>query len=175
MSMNGEYLRLTPTELERALGDAEWALAFAEEVQDAQEDGDVDGDGDGDVEGAPGDARWFSTDQTWHLLAYLLRRAEFPVDIVFGEVTLADEEWGYEKPRYLSPDRVRLAADALGRTTYDRLVHGVDPAELTEAEIYPLIWDSSDALDWARDVFGGLVRFFGAAAAAGHAVVLWID
>lgn len=35
MSMNGEYLRVTPAELDRALKDPEWALDLAEEIQDA--------------------------------------------------------------------------------------------------------------------------------------------
>ncbi|MFF9198307.1 YfbM family protein [Streptomyces sp. NPDC014779] len=163
MSMNGEYLRLTPAELKRALADAEWALELAEEAQDAQDE--VDG----------GEGRWFSTGQTWNLLAFLLRRVEFPVDLVFGEETLTEEDWGYGKPRYLTPERVRLAADALGRTSYDRLVHGVDPAELTAAEVYPLIWDEPAALDWARDDFGSLVEYVRGAAADGDALVLWID
>ncbi|MEU0676975.1 DUF1877 family protein [Streptomyces sp. NPDC006172] len=33
--MNGEYLRVTPAELDRALKDPEWALDLAEEIQDA--------------------------------------------------------------------------------------------------------------------------------------------
>ncbi|MCX4723141.1 DUF1877 family protein [Streptomyces sp. NBC_01306] len=36
--MNGEYLRVTPAELDRALKDPAWALDLAEEIQDAQEE-----------------------------------------------------------------------------------------------------------------------------------------
>ncbi|WP_123441617.1 DUF1877 family protein [Streptomyces sp. PanSC9] len=39
--MNGEYLRVTPEELTRALKDPEWALDLAEEIQDAQEDNET--------------------------------------------------------------------------------------------------------------------------------------
>lgn len=46
---------------------------------------------------------------------------------------------GYGPPRLLTPDQVTVAADALQRTTYDHLLHGVDPAELTRAEICPQI------------------------------------
>ncbi|WP_406071026.1 DUF1877 family protein [Streptomyces sp. NBC_01020] len=35
MSMNGEYLRVTPAELDRALKDPAWALDLADEIQDA--------------------------------------------------------------------------------------------------------------------------------------------
>ena len=38
MSMNGEYLRVTPAELDRALKDPEWALDLVDEIQDAHEE-----------------------------------------------------------------------------------------------------------------------------------------
>ncbi|MFC8587736.1 YfbM family protein [Streptomyces sp. NPDC057217] len=164
MSMNGEYLRVTPAELERALKDPEWALELAEEIQDAQEESEV-----------PVEARHFTTHQTWHLLGFLLQRFAFPVDIVHGEEPLADDDWGYGPPRYLAPDRVRLAADVLRQTTYDRLIQDVDPSELAKAEIYPRIWDSPTSLEWARDLFTPLTEFFRGAASTGHAVLIWLD
>ncbi|MFG3264603.1 MULTISPECIES: YfbM family protein [Streptomyces] len=164
MSMNGEYLRVTPGELERALADPERAWDLAAAIQDAQV---------GDP--APAEARHFTTHQTWHMLGFLLRRSAFPVDIVHGEETLLADDWGYEPPRYLTPDRVRLAADALHRTTYDQLIQGVDPSELAKAEIYPDIWDSPDSLEWAGDLFTPLTEFFRGAASTGHAMLLWID
>ncbi|MGW6832753.1 DUF1877 family protein [Streptomyces sp. NPDC054949] len=41
MSVNGEYLRVTSAELERALKDPAWALELAEETQDAQGEREV--------------------------------------------------------------------------------------------------------------------------------------
>lgn len=165
MSMNGEYLRLTPSELDQALKDPAWALDLAEEIQDAQEGSRP----------APADARHFTTHQTWDLLGFLLRRSAFPVEIVHGEESLTAHDWGYGPPRYLTPDRVRLAADTLRRTAYDQLIQGVAPEELAEAEIYPQIWDSPTSLDWARDLFTGLTEFFQGAAATGHAMLVWLD
>ncbi len=40
--------------------------------------------------------------------------------------------------------------------------------------IYPAIWDGDDALDYLRVNYAILVTFFGAAAAAGDAVILWL-
>ncbi|MFJ1567794.1 YfbM family protein [Streptomyces erythrochromogenes] len=165
MSMNGEYLRVTPAELERALKDPEWALDLADEIRDAQEGSAP----------APAGARHFTTQQTWHLLGFLLQRSAFPVDIVHGEETLATDDWGYGPPRYLTPDRVRLAADALQQTTYDQLIQGVDPFELVKAEVYPQIWDSPASLEWARDLFTPLADLFRDAASGGHAMLIWID
>ncbi|MFE2911953.1 YfbM family protein [Kitasatospora indigofera] len=165
MSMNGEYLRVTPGELARAREDPEWALDFASDVQDQE-----------DEETAPAEARHFTTHQTWNLLGFLLQRSAFPVDIVFGEEPVPEaDDWGYGPPRYLTADRVRLAAGRLNRMTYDDLVHGVDHNELATAEVYPRIWDSPTSLDWARDLFVPLTEFFRAAASAEDAMVIWLD
>jgi hypothetical protein len=125
--MNGEYLRVTPAELDRALKDPDWALDLAEAIQDAQEE----------QESAPRETRHFTTHKTWDLLGFLLRRSAFPVDIVHGEELLAADDWGYGPPQYLTPDRVRLAADTLQQTTYGQLIEGVDPSELAEARLPP--------------------------------------
>ncbi|MFE7425666.1 MULTISPECIES: DUF1877 family protein [unclassified Streptomyces] len=58
---------------------------------------------------------------------------------------------------------------------YDRLLDGVDPRDLTAAEIYPPGWEEPGALDWAGDWFTGLTAYFEAAARDGHAVVVWLD
>ena len=105
----------------------------------------------------------------------LLQRSAFPVDIVHGEEPLATDDWGYGPPQYLTPERVRLAADILHRTTYEQLIRGVDPSELTKAEIYPQIWDTPASLEWAGDLFTPLTEFFGGAASTGHAMLIWID
>ncbi len=165
MSMNGEYLRVTPAELDRALKDPEWAWGLVEEIQDARAEG----------EPAPAEARHFTTHQTWHLLGFLLQRSTFPVDVVHGEEPLATDDWGYGPPQYLTPERVQLAADTLHRTTYDQLIQGVDPSELAKAEVYPQIWDSPASLEWASDLFTPLTEFFRGAASAGHAMLIWID
>ncbi|MER6369755.1 YfbM family protein, partial [Streptomyces mirabilis] len=126
MSMIGEYLRVTAAELDRAIQDPDWALDFVGEVQEAEEK----------TEPAPAEARHFSTTKTWDMLGFLLTRADFPVDVIHGEEPFAeDEDWGYGPPRYLRSERVRLAARALRATTYDQLVRGVNPADLTKADV----------------------------------------
>ncbi|MGW1888508.1 YfbM family protein [Streptomyces sp. NPDC001970] len=166
MSMIGEYFRVTAAELERAIQDPDWALDLIEETQDAQEQ----------PEPPPAEARHFSTYKTWDLLGFLLRRSGFPVDVVHGEEPFAEtEDWGYGPPRYLPADRVRLGAEALRRTTYDRLIKAVDPHELNAAEVYPLGWDTPESLEWARDWYAGLTEFFEAAARDGDAMLVWLD
>ncbi|SEQ01255.1 YfbM family protein [Streptomyces radiopugnans] len=166
MSMIGEYLRVTAAELDRAVQDPDWALDFVEEVQDAEEES----------EPALAEARHFSTYKTWDLLRFLLARADFPVNVIHGEEPFAEDEgWGYGPPRYLRPERVRLAAQALRTTPYDQLISGVDPADLTKAEVYPLGWEEPGALEWGRHWYDGLTQFFEAAAAADDAMLVWLD
>ncbi|WP_253195392.1 YfbM family protein [Streptomyces sp. JHA26] len=166
MSMIGEYLRVTTAELDRAIRDPDWALGFAEEVQDAEEE----------TEPAPDKALHFSTYKAWDVLRFLLARAEFPVNVIHGEESFAkDEDWGYGPPKYLRPERVRIAAEAFRTISYDHLVRGVDPAELTSAEVYPFGWGEPGALEWGRHWYDGLTQFFEAAAGANHAMVVWLD
>ncbi|MFD7387881.1 YfbM family protein [Streptomyces sp. NPDC059852] len=145
MSMIGEYLRVTATELDRAIQDPDWALEFVEEVQDTEEE----------TEPVPAEARHFTTYKTWGMLRFLLARTGFPVNVGYGEELFAeDEDWGYGPPRYLRPERVRLAAEALRATNYGQLISGVDPTELTSAEVYPFEWSEPGS----RECGASLVR-----------------
>ncbi|MDN3360156.1 DUF1877 family protein [Actinomadura sp. DC4] len=56
------------------------------EIEDAQDESEL----------TPAQARHFSTYETWDLLRFLLGHAAFPVDVIFGEEPLAeDEDRGY--------------------------------------------------------------------------------
>jgi hypothetical protein len=163
MSMIGEYLRVTAAELDRAVRDPQWALNFVQEIEDAEDESAR----------PPAERRHFTTYKTWDLLGFLLTRAGFPVNVIHGEEPFAEQEdWGYGAPRYLRPDRVRLAAEALRGTSYTGLIAGVDPAELMRAEVYPMTWEEPGALDWARPWYDDLTRFFTTAATADNAILV---
>jgi hypothetical protein len=166
MSMWAEYLRVTQGELDRAMKDPGWALEYAEQVQDTQEE----------PKPTASEVRHFRT-QCWDMLSILFRHVDFPVDVAHGEEPFAEEEnWGYGPPKYLSAERVRVAADALSRIGYDELIQGVDPAELDGAQIYPPgILDDPEPLEWPRRDYSSLVTFFSAAARAGDALLVWLD
>jgi hypothetical protein len=166
--MNGEYLRVTPEELARALKDPDWALDLAAHVQDAEEECDL----------PSGEARHLSTHKAWQAIAFILGRAGFPVDIVYGEERFSDDEdidWGYGPPRYLTPERVQVAGQALTATSFDALTAGVTPAVLAQANVYPQIWDEPDSLEWVRGWFEPLIPYFVDTAKQGHALLIWLD
>jgi Domain of unknown function (DUF1877) len=163
--MNGEYVRVTAGELARCIDEPVWAKEFVETVQAEEEEADL----------PPDKARYLSTHKAWHAIAYLLERALFPVDIVYGEETLAeDEDWGYGPPRYLTADHVRLAANALVSTSYDALTAHVNRTALAQAAIYPQIWDEPDSIEWVRGWYEPLVPFFADAAKQGQAMLIWL-
>lgn len=166
MSMNGQYLRVTRDELERAMQDPHWALEFAEQLQEEDEDNDPD----------PEDARTLTTHSAWNAIGFILARAEFPIDIVHGDQPLADgEDWGNGPPGCLLPERVHSAAIELRSLSFDKLTEDITPADLDHADVYPQIWDEPESLDWVRSWYAPLIPFFDAAARDDHAIIVWID
>jgi hypothetical protein len=166
MSMIGEYARVTPNELKRALSDPGWAYDFVQELLEEQEEADQ----------PTGQARCLDTDKAWHAIGFLLRRVGFPVDIVHGEQPIPGaDDWGYGPPCYLTPERVRIAAESLPSIPFEALVQGVTPEQLSQADVYPQIWSDQSALDYVRHHYESLSPFFVAAAAEGDAVLVWLD
>ncbi|MFJ9416184.1 YfbM family protein [Streptomyces sp. NPDC101227] len=166
MSMIGEYARVTAAELDRATGDPEWALKLVSGWWETA----------GEEAQEPDEARCLDIDKAWDALGFLLRRAGFPVDVVHGEEAIADaEDWGYGPPRYLAPARVRVAADAMAELSGASLVSGVAPAELAEAEVYPVIvWQRGESLDYVSEHYERLRLFFRAAADDGEGMLIWL-
>jgi hypothetical protein len=121
--------------------------------------------------------RQLSTRWTWHALEFLLRRAGFPVDVVYGEEAFAQgTDWGYGRARYLTVERVRIASGVFDGTGFDELVAGVEPADLARAEVHPVdVWGDRDSFQGVRQAYESLVPFFAAAVREGQAMIVWID
>ncbi|MFE0189726.1 YfbM family protein [Streptomyces sp. NPDC058989] len=166
MSMIGQYACVTPAEFDRALGDPEWALKLVIGRMEAEAGQPAE----------PAAARCLDVDKAWDALGFLLRRAAFPVDIVHGEGDIpAAEDWGYGPPRYLTAERVRLAAEVLAGISGADLTAGVGPEDLAEAEVYPsIVWERGESLDYVREHYDALRPFFRAAADRGEAVLVWL-
>lgn len=165
--MIGEYARLTSAELDRAVQDPHWAREFIDELIDSAQDEETSA--------AP--PRCLDIDKAWDTLRFLLRRIDFPIDIVHGEVAIPGaEDWGYGPPRYLTPEQVRTASAALAATPGDVLIRGVTTEQLAQADLYPGVTDDDE--EWLSYVVGHfevLVPFFQAAAGADDAIVVWLD
>lgn len=167
MSMIGEYARLTPAELDRAVQDPRGARELIDALVDA-----VPEQGAG---GCP--PRCLDIDKAWDTLRFLLRRVGFPVDIVHGEEEIPGaDDWGYGPPRYLAPQQVREAAAAMAGMSGEDLIRGVTAAEIAQADLYPGIAEEDEL--WptcVADHYEALVPFFRAAADSGDAILVWLD
>ncbi|WP_407566222.1 YfbM family protein [Streptomyces sp. 184] len=170
MSMIGEYVRVTPAELDRAVREPDWAKTFVFGLLEVEPDDETDDEPD------PGEARFLDTDKAWGAIEYLLRRIDFPVNVVHGEESLPGaEEWGYGPPRYLTPEQVRKAAEGLVTTGFGRLAQGVTPDDLARADVYPqIIWKRAESFDYVQGHYEALVEFFEAAAREGDALLVWL-
>ncbi|MEV0457905.1 DUF1877 family protein [Catellatospora methionotrophica] len=172
MSINGNWLRVTPAELARAKDDLDWAYIHAR---------DLSGDAN----------RAYSTGKEWQSLKYLLDRWGLSIPIVSGAEEFIDEsvgqiedehgvpvweaDWGYGPPRYLTSEQVAAAATELAGITESDLIRDVDQAELAQAEIHPDVWDQPNELTPTTHFLLGVKQFFALAAKEGDAIICWLD
>lgn len=174
--MNGNWLRASPDELERASTDLGWAY----ELATTERDGDSE--------------RWTTTDKAWNGLDFLLDRLGFENSLVLGAESFVErpdaepdseemfdflenleDDRGYGPPSYLTPVQVAAAASRLATLTADDLIRDVDQSELQQAEIYPGTWGTPGELLWVAHYLPGVQSFFAAAAKDGDAVICWLD
>lgn len=174
--MSGNWLRVSSNELDHARTDLGWAYELAMKQRDGNSE------------------RWATTDKAWNGLNFLLDRLGFEIPLVLGAesfIELPDvepdseemfdflenleDDWGYGPPSYLTPDQVAAAAAHLVALTEDDLIRGVDPSELSRAEVYPGGWERPGALVWVTHHLPDVRSFFASAAKDGDAVICWLD
>lgn len=163
VSMTGNYIRISPTQLSEFQGKPDSVVDFIfTRTYDTEDDRQID------------------IDKTWHGIHFLLTgdpwKGEPPLfNAVMGGKQIGTEDPGYGPPRYLTPDQVRDVAQALSEIHASDLRSRFDPERFAREDIYPNIWDEGEeALDYLMDYYVELVRFFSSAAAAGDAVLLCI-
>ncbi|MDF8263283.1 YfbM family protein [Luteipulveratus flavus] len=90
-------------------------------------------------------------DKAWHALHWLLAGDDAPTDDVLADAIMGGvgvgEDTGYGPARVLEADRVAEVAAALAPIDVPWLRARYDPQRLSEAEIYPDIWDEDDVFE----------------------------
>ncbi len=171
--MIGEYVRFTSAELDRAIIDPQWARVRA----DALLGYDVEDETEDDEGGEPvrNAERAMDVHKYWHMLSYLLVKADAPIDVALGGTVFAeDEDWGYGPPRYFTPTQVDEIATYLRNTPYASLAAHFDADDMNANGIYLAPWDGTKA-DWPETWYAGLTTFFAAAAVASDAIISFLD
>lgn len=165
MSMIGEYMRLAPQDLDKALSDPAWIRDLIDELWDSQSAG-----------GEP-DMRLMDIDKAWHGLAFALGQAGVSTAAIYGyEPVPGTDDWGYGPPAWLSVERVAEVSAALSGLDAEQTIDAVPLAALVDAETYPTgIWTQPDAKDYLASHLKQLTTFFAEAADAGMGMLMWID
>jgi hypothetical protein len=122
-------------------------------------------------------SRSLDIDKTWHIIHFLLNgnlwEGDGPLfDAVLGGHELTKEDLGYGPARYLEPREVAATARALGGVSAEELWSRFDEARVTEADLYWSI--EPGGRKYALENYEELRTFFGAAAQAGEALILWL-
>ncbi|ADU09533.1 YfbM family protein [Micromonospora aurantiaca] len=117
-------------------------------------------------------------DKAWHGLHYLLTGTTYEIRGDAGPAIVGGEpigpDLGMGPARLLMPDAVRTVAAGLDAVDDATLRARFDPEAMSEAEIYPHIWDDGDdEFDgYLLPYFTALRDFYRDAAASGDAVLL---
>lgn len=130
------------------------------------------GEGEGDDVGL---------DKAWHAIHYLLTGTAWdgdpPLDLlVTGGTPVGDVDVGYGPARALTAAEVAEAHRALDGLSDEELRGRFDPAAMTDADIYPSIWDRApeedDVLGYVMGHLAELRAFLARAAGAGMGAVI---
>jgi hypothetical protein len=164
MGMIGEYMRLAPQDLDKALSDPAWIRDLIDELWDSQSAG-----------GEP-DMRLMDINKAWHGLAFALGRAGVSTAAVYGDEPVPGaDDWGYGPPSWLTVERVAEVSAALSGLDAEQTIDAVPLAAFVDAETYPAMWTQPDAKDYLASHLKQLTTFFAEAADAGMGMLMWID
>ncbi|MBV8634154.1 MAG: YfbM family protein [Burkholderiaceae bacterium] len=160
MSMIGNFLAVTQAELDALYADPEavGTVLYEEKMSEV-----VD------------------IDKAWHGIHFMLTGEQYGGDgplaqVIMGGEPIGEEDVGYGPARGLSALEVKAIAAALSAVSEQQFRERFDQAALSEADIYPQIWDEGDeALDYIAHNFSETRRFYEAAAANGMAAVLFVS
>lgn len=117
-----------------------------------------------------------SLEKSWHVLHYLLTGKPEEAPPPLGNAILGGREigpdLGYGPARFLNPEEVRDVSLALSRITAQDLARRFDLPAMIAAHIYPV--RDENELEIAQPYFEQLARYYSEAAAAGHAMLLYV-
>jgi hypothetical protein len=165
MGMVWNMLRVSDEELEMYKNDSELLMDRVYE-QESDED----------------DPALTYLDKAWDGIHFLLTgatidNANHPLTKIFVNEQILDEEqdMGYGPAMYLTPEEVVEIHQQLEIITMDAFKQRFDANKMTDAGIYPNIWNDSDALDYLEEKFIVLKNTFSIAANKQDAMICFMN
>jgi len=179
MSMIGNFKRLSQARLDALMADPS-TIGQAIGRSDDDDDAEPPEPNYFDLATAP-DGDVACVEKGWHGLHWLLTGTAWdgdePLNFIVAGEEIGEIDVGYGPARAHDAEAVRQISAALARLTPAMLTAAFDPVAMTTAEIYPQIWTREPATnrDDLLETFEMLRAFIAAAAAAGEAIVVWLD
>jgi hypothetical protein len=157
MSINAEFVAVSPDELEGFAADPESAIESLFMPP---------------LGGTAGLHRTLSLDKAWHGVHYLLTgEPEESTGAVLGGTEFGEDE-GYGPARYFTAPEVEQLVHALDAPgAADEAAARYDGDRMLELSIYPGGWDEDEEREWLLGALDELRSFFRDTAAAGDAIV----
>lgn len=164
MSMIGNLLRVTKSELENYLKDSS---LLEDKIYDDETDNenlvDIDKSWDGII--------FLLTGQNLATVEHNLVRVLFS-----GQLIDEEQDLGYGPAHYLTPEQVAELNNEISTITIADLKQNFNPEKMTELEVYPTIWDEGDdAFDYVADGFSTLQNVFADATKNGEAIITFLN
>lgn len=161
MSMIGNFLQVTPLELQALIDDPSAVEDFIYPEDEEHEN-------------------CMDVDKAWHGIHFLLSGdpwgGNLPLaNVVLGGTEIGDDV-GYGPARYITADDVRTVADAISDVTPQELAKRYDPSALKKHEIYPEIWDEGEgAVEYLTSWYQSLREYYLDAASKGNAMLKYLN
>jgi hypothetical protein len=167
MSMIGNLLRVTKTELDEFLKDSS---LLEKTIYDEETDDE--------------NPNLVDIDKSWDGILFLLTgqnvaNLDHPLAKVLFSGQLVDEEqdFGYGPAHYLTPEQVKVLNNQISIITDADLKQKYDPKKMEELEVYPTIWEEEgdEAFDYLSEYFKELQQVYSSAAKNGEAIITFLN
>lgn len=167
MSMIGNLLRVTKTELEEYLKDSSLleSSIYDEETDDEN-------------------PNLVDIDKAWDGIIFLLTgqgiaNANHPLlRVLFsGQIIDEEQDLGYGPAHYLTPEQVAELNSEISKITIADLKQKYDPKKMAELEVYPTIWEQEgdEAFDYLCEYFVNLQQVYSDATKNGEAIITFLN
>ena len=161
MSMIGNFLQVSPSELQALIDDPSSVEEFIYPEEEEREN-------------------CIDIDKAWHGIHFLLTGDAWEGALPLSNVVLGGTEIGgdvgYGPARYITADDVRAVTEAIADLTPQDLAKRYDASALTRNEIYPEIWDEGDdAIQYLTTYYESLRDYFLDASSRGNAMLKYVN
>ncbi|WP_222707254.1 YfbM family protein [Pontibacter qinzhouensis] len=164
MSMIGNLLRVTNSELEKYIQDS--SLLENRVYDDEAEE----------------DSNLVDIDKSWEGILFLLtgqnlENSDHPLAraLFSGQFIDKDQDLGYGPAQYLTPGQVKEVNAEISKLTIDEISKNYDPKKMSELDIYPNIWNEEESLEYLTDYFRTLQEVYLKAAQYNQAVITFLN